>query len=345
MTKQMITKVVLLLIQLLSGVLILGLALWWLQPRMLFFPFESLSATPVDWGLDYEDVRFFAEDGVELHGWLISAPTRRSTSPDTLLFFHGNAGNISHRRESIAIFTALGLDVLIIDYRGYGRSDGSPSEQGLYADAAAAWTWLTRTRAIPAEKIVIFGRSLGGALATQLAARTQPAALIVESSFDRLQSLAETHYPLLSHLIPLRYRFASVEHMAAVRCPVLVLHSPDDQVVPYRLGQRLYEAASEPKVFVELHGDHNQGFLRSQPQYQEALASFLKGLPGAETLGDIGGNGGGDHEGVRSLACARCMFQGLDCGTQALRFQSPAEYDKQAVCVPTPPLRPLEPTL
>lgn len=280
LTERMITKIVFLLIQLLSGVLLLALVLWWLQPRMLFFPFGSLSATPVDWGLDYEDVRLVTDDGVELHGWLISAPIRRSTPPDTLLFFHGNAGNVSHRGESIAIFTALGLDVLIIDYRGYGRSDGSHSEQGFYADAAAAWNWLTETRAIPPEKIVIFGRSLGGAVATQLAARTQPAALIVESSFDRLQGLAETHYPLLSRLIPLRYRFASVEHMAAVRCPVLVLHSPDDRIVPYRLGQRLYEAASEPKVFVELHGDHNEGFLRSQPQYQEALASFLEGLAG-----------------------------------------------------------------
>ncbi|MEA1053263.1 alpha/beta hydrolase [Lamprobacter modestohalophilus] len=135
---------------------------------------------------------------------------------------------------------------------------------------------------MPPEDIVIFGRSLGGAVATQLAARTQPAALIVESSFDQIQSLAETHYPLLSRLIPLRYRFASVEHMVAVRCPVLVLHSPDDGIVPARLGQRLYEVAAEPKVFVELRGGHNDGFLRSQPQYQDALGSFLESLPSLE---------------------------------------------------------------
>jgi fermentation-respiration switch protein FrsA (DUF1100 family) len=224
-------------------------------------------------------VRLVTDDGVGLHGWLITAPKKRSTPPSTLLFFHGNAGNLSHRGDSIAIFTDLGLDVLIIDYRGFGRSEGSPTEQGLYADAAAAWRWLTQTRAVPPENIVLFGRSLGGAIATQLAARTLPAGLIVESSFDRLRSLADAHYPLLSRLTPLRYRFPAADEIAAIRCPVLVLHSSDDRIVPARLGRRLYAAASAPKTFVELRGGHNDGFLRSQPQYQEALDAFLTSLP------------------------------------------------------------------
>ncbi|MBK1704975.1 hypothetical protein CKO40_10595 [Halochromatium glycolicum] len=267
---------------------------------MIFFPLAPLHATPADWGLDYEDVRFVTEEGVGLHGWLIRAPTRapakRSSRPNTVqpntvqpstvrpstvLLLHGNAGNISHRRDSVTILTDLGLDVFIIDYRGYGQSEGSPSEQGLYADAAAAWRWLTETRNIEPQQIVVFGRSLGGAVAVQLAAQTGPAALIVESSFDRLQSLADVHYPLLARVIPLRYRFPAVEQIAAVRCPVLVLHSPDDRIVPYALGQRLYEAAPEPKLFVELRGGHNEGFLQSQPAYQQSLDAFLDGLPAA----------------------------------------------------------------
>jgi hypothetical protein len=271
----MLIKAVSILTQVLLGLLLLGLLIWWLQPRMLFYPLRALHATPADWGLAYDDVRITTDDGVALHGWLIPAPEARAAPPRTLLFFHGNAGNIAHRRESIAIFVELGLDVLIIDYRGFGRSQGSPSEHGLYRDAAAAWHWLTDERGVGADEIVLFGRSLGGAVAIELAARTEPAALIVESSFDRLRHLADAHYPLLSRLIPLRYRFPSVERIAAAGCPVLVLHSPHDEIVPYRLGRRLYDAATPPKRFVELDGGHNDGFLRTQPAYQAALATFL----------------------------------------------------------------------
>jgi fermentation-respiration switch protein FrsA (DUF1100 family) len=285
-TPDMLIKLAAILTYLLLALLLAGASIWWMQPRMLVYPIKPLQATPADWGMDYDDVQLTAEDGTALHGWLIRAAQGRKQRPSTLLFLHGNAGNISHRRDSIAIFTDLGLDVLIIDYRGFGRSEGSVSESGLYQDAAAAWRWLTQTGGIPADDIVIFGRSLGGAVAAQLAAQlatqtasaTQPAALIVESSFDHLQSLAEEHYPLLSHLIPLRYRFAAAEHIAAVRSPVLVLHSPDDRIVPYRLGQRLFAAATAPKAFVDLRGGHNDGFLHSQPQYQEALANLLNSL-------------------------------------------------------------------
>jgi len=262
----------------LLGLLLAGVLIWWLQPRMVFYPIKTLSATPTDWGMDYEDVQLLTEDEIALHGWMIPAARRRSEAPHTLLFFHGNAGNSSHRRDSIAIFNALGLDVLIIDYRGFGRSEGSPSEPGLYQDAAAAWRWLTQSRGVAAGNIVLFGRSLGGAVAVQLAAQTEPAALIVESSFDELGSVAKVHYPLLSRLIPLRYRFSAVEQIASVRCPLLVLHSPDDEIVPYRFGQRLFAAASVPKTFVDLRGGHNDGFLISQPRYQESLAVFLDSL-------------------------------------------------------------------
>jgi fermentation-respiration switch protein FrsA (DUF1100 family) len=260
------------------GLVVFGTLIWWLQPQLIFYPSRALASTPDDWGINYQDVQIGTDDGLALHGWWIPAARPRSDPPQVLLFFHGNAGNISHRGDSIAIFSELGLDVLIIDYRGYGHSDGSPSELGLYRDADAAWRWLTQERGVPPNQIVLFGRSLGGAVATRLAAGTQPAGLIVESSFDHLASLARTHYPLLSRLVPLRYEFPVAEKLASVRCPVLVLHSPEDRIVPYQLGQRLFAAASAPKRFVRLSGGHNDGFLRSQPQYQEALAAFLDSL-------------------------------------------------------------------
>ncbi|MEA1051224.1 alpha/beta hydrolase [Lamprobacter modestohalophilus] len=134
---------------------------------------------------------------------------------------------------------------------------------------------MTQVRGTPPEEIVLFGHSLGGAVTAWLAALTSPAGVIIESSFDRMQSLAEVHYPLLSRLIPLRVAFPAVDEIATVQSPLLALHSPDDEIVPMSLGRRLYEAAPGPKRFVQLQGGHNDGFLRSQPQYQDAIAAFL----------------------------------------------------------------------
>ncbi len=261
-----------------AGLLLIGSLTWWLQPKLLFRPFPEMIATPADWGMEFEEVWLVAADGVRLHAWFIPAAEPRETGPGTLLYLHGNAGNISHRATSLAIFRDLGLDVLIPDYRGYGRSDGRPDEQGLYRDASAAWTWLTAERGLRPQDIVVFGRSLGGAVATELSARVRPAGLIVESSFTDLDAMARLHYPLLAAFVPLRYRFPSIGHIARADCPVLVLHSPDDGIVPFEHGRALFAAAPEPKDFVELRGGHNEGFLDSQPGYQRALDDFLAGL-------------------------------------------------------------------
>ncbi len=267
---------------LLTGAAVLMLAgagAWLLQPKLLFQPYAELVGVPSAWGLAYEDIRLTTSDGVRLHAWFLPAERRRS-APHTLLFLHGNAGNISHRSASLTIFADLGLDQLIIDYRGYGQSDGKPTEAGLYLDADAAWRWLTKVRGVQPRDIVVFGRSLGGAVATQLAARAQPGALIIESSFTDLASMARRHHPLMARLVPLRYRLPSAEHLAGVRSPVLVLHSRDDGIVPFAHGQALYAAAPGPKRFVELVGGHNDGFLDSQPHYQHSLADFLDRPPG-----------------------------------------------------------------
>lgn len=252
--------------------------LYLMQPRMVFIPYSEVSENPADWGLAYEDVWLRTGDGLRLHAWYLPRPGARRV----LLFLHGNAGNISHRRASLEIFHRLGLAVLILDYRGYGLSEGRPSEAGLYLDAAAAWDYLIGNRGFAPGDVVIFGRSLGGAVAARLAAgwsdRVRPGGLILESTFSSARDMARTLYPVLSHLVPLRFDFDTVQALAAVRCPVMVLHSREDEIIPYTLGLKVYASAHPPKVFQELQGDHNQGFLISQPGYEQGLARFLAHL-------------------------------------------------------------------
>lgn len=264
------------LVPVLVGLALLNGFMYLAQPGMIFYPYDLLEATPKDWGLDYEDVRIPTEDGLELHGWFIPhAGSRR-----VLLFFHGNAGNISHRRDSIAIFHRLGLNVLIVDYRGYGQSEGKPSELGMYRDASAAWRHLTEDRGYAPSDIVLFGRSLGGVVAAKLASRERPGALILESSFSSAKDAARKIFPLLSWIVFLRFELDAAEYVRRARTPVMVLHSPEDDVIPYDLGRKLFDAAPEPKHFVELRGGHNEGFLISQPDYERALGAFLNAYPG-----------------------------------------------------------------
>ena len=241
------------------------------QPSMIFYPVRNLSATPTDWGFDYDDVTLKTTDGTKLHGWYIPY----AGADRVLLFFHGNAGNMSHRGESVDIFHRLGLNIFIFDYRGYGKSEGRPSEAGLYSDARAAWQYLTDTKGIKRENIIIFGRSLGGAVAAQLAAEVQPGFLILESTFSSAKEMANDVFPVISRIVPLRFEFKTVEYIKQIDSPVLVVHSPDDEIIPYQLGKKVFQAAKNPKSFLELHGDHNGGFLMSQPGYKNALGKFL----------------------------------------------------------------------
>jgi hypothetical protein len=192
-----------------------------------------------------------------------------------VLFFHGNAGNISHRLDSLSVFHRLGFNTLIFDYRGYGQSEGSPSEDGIYRDAEAALTYLREDRGIPLKTIVYFGRSLGGSVAAWLAARTSPGALIVESSFTSAPDMAAQLYPLLPARMLTRLRYNTLEYLTRVTCPVLIIHSAEDEIIPFQHGQRLFAAAPEPKRFLEIHGDHNMGFLNSGPRYEQGLQEFL----------------------------------------------------------------------
>jgi len=251
--------------------------LWLRQESMLFLPgipSRAVLATPADIGLDYEALRLPTADGEELDAWFIPARRERAV----LLFFHGNAGNISHRLDSLRIFHGLGLSVLIIDYRGYGQSTGRPTEQGTYEDARAAWRHLVEERNVPADRIIFFGRSLGGAVAAWLAAEHPPRGLIVESTFRSVPDMAAELYWFL----PVR-RLARIEYPAetllrSVQAPVLVVHSREDEIIPFRHGEALFAAAREPRQLLELRGGHNTGFLRSEREYVAGLEAFLDSL-------------------------------------------------------------------
>ena len=247
-----------------------------MQGRMLYLPGvpgRTLTMTPIDVGMDYQDVSIETADGVTLHGWFIVG-----RSSQVLLFFHGNAGNISHRLDSIRQFQKLGLSVLIIDYRGYGQSGGRTTERGIYCDAEAAWRYLTESRGISTSDIVIFGRSLGASAASWLAAQHQPLALIVESSFTSVPDIAQELYPWLPARWLSRFSHATRDYVRDVRCPVLVTHSRDDEIIPFNHGEAIFASANEPRTLLVLRGAHNDAFLQDEPAYIEGVRTFLTGL-------------------------------------------------------------------
>ena len=241
-----------------------------------------------------EDCNFETSDGVKLHGWYCT-PHRKSngalvpvSAEMTLLWFHGNAGNISYRYEMIRALMRLPVRVFIIDYRGYGKSDGKPTEQGLYLDARAAWDYLVDERREAPERIIIFGKSLGGAPAVDLATQVEPAGLIVQSGFTSAGDMAAAVLPFLPRML-LRTKLDSLSKIAQVPCPKLFIHSQADEVVPYELGRRLYEAAPEPKQFYEVKGSpHNSTYQVGGAPYFDALRNFIESCTRSSSPESVG---------------------------------------------------------
>ncbi len=244
---------------------------WLFQGRIIYQPRERLVMTPADVGIPYEDLMLATDDGVVVNAWFSPLPQ----SEKALLFCHGNAGNMSHRMESLAVFRRLGFNVLLFDYRGYGKSGGSPSEGGLYEDARAALAELRR-RGFEPVKTVFFGRSLGGAVAARMALEETPAALVLESTFTSLPAMGARYFPFLPARLILKDRFDTLSVIGRIRCPVLVVHSPEDEIAPFDHGKRLFEAVSGAKQFLEIHGDHNGGFILSGNAYVDGLRLFLE---------------------------------------------------------------------
>lgn len=251
----------------------LALLLFLFQSRLVFYPQmdRALSATPAQIGLPFETVQLQAADGVELHGWYVPVEKPRGT----VLFTHGNAGNISHRLDYVAMFHRLGYNLLIFDYRGYGNSSGTPSEPGTYLDAESAWSYLTQVKHEQPCRIAVFGESLGGAVAAQLATQHPPAALVLASSFTSVPDLGQQLYPWLPVRWLARIRYDTRASLQQAHVPLLVAHSPQDEIIPYTHGQALFAAARDPKTFLELAGGHNDGFIFMREDWVGALRDFL----------------------------------------------------------------------
>jgi len=252
--------------------LALATVLYFMQPRFLYSPMREVFSTPAELKLDFEDVVFKTTDGFKLSGWYIPA----NNSKLTLLFCHGNGGNIAHRLDSINIFHNLGLNCFIFDYRGYGDSQGKPGEEGTYKDAMAAYNWLIEDKKTPAENIIIFGRSLGGSVAAQLAGKVEARSLVVESAFTSYIDIAKEYYPYMPVRWFARFGYRTIDYINNVHCPVMLIYSRNDEIVPYKFGLEIYEAANEPKEFIEIFGGHNDCFLASGEIYIEVWEKWLK---------------------------------------------------------------------
>lgn len=247
------------------------------QSRLVYFPHvgRDVAVTPLAYSLEFEAHEIATEDGERLHAWWVPARNPRGT----VLVLHGNAGNISHRIDYSRMFHRLGYASLIVDYRGYGQSSGSPSEEGTYRDAESAWRWLI-SRGVSPKDIVILGESLGGAVAAWLAARVTPRALVLASSFTSVPDLGAQVYPFLPVRLLSRFSYDTRGALRRVTAPVLVAHSRDDDIVPYSHGLALFAAANEPKRFLEMRGGHNEGFLFSREEWVGDVREFLEHAAG-----------------------------------------------------------------
>jgi fermentation-respiration switch protein FrsA (DUF1100 family) len=240
-----------------------------LEWRTIFYPMRQIETTPKAIGLDYEDLYFRTEDGKLLNGWLIKNPAATST----VILFHGNAGNISHRLDKIAFFHKLGLNVFIIDYRGYGKSQGRPGEKGLYLDARAAYDYLSTRKDLGKKKIAC-GESLGCAAAIDLCLNRKLDGLILDSAFASARDMSRVVFPFLPTFL-IMSKFDSIEKIKSIKIPKLFIHSINDEIVPFSQGAKLFQAAPEPKEFLKIMGGHNSGFFETEDLIREKTKSFL----------------------------------------------------------------------
>ncbi len=262
-----------------AGLLAIGLTLrqtMVVDRYFVFFPERGLKATPEDIGLEFEEVFFTAADGVKLHGWYVPAD-----SDVTLLWFHGNAGNIANRLEHLFLsHVVLGVNIFIFDYRGYGLSEGAASESGTYLDGEAAVAYLRDRRGVDTEEqLVLYGHSLGGAVAVEVSRRNPSRALILESTFTSVKDMAKSLYPYLPSGVVtslMQSEYDSLSKVAGVRAPVMVIHGEEDTTVPLAEGRSLYDAARQPKRFHTVEGAaHNDVYAVGGDRYFEAIRRFI----------------------------------------------------------------------
>ena len=260
-------------VAILAGVFLAGDSVRdWLIEKVLYHPTPGVDITPAELGLEAEEVFLEAEDGVRIHAFFLPS----DFSSNGLLFLHGNAGNASHRLPNAMLLQQLGLNVLLLDYRGYGRSEGAPAEAGLYADARAGLAHLVEARGIPEERVIVFGRSLGGAVAVDLSQKRRLAGVILESTFSSLADAGSRAMGPVAGWVG-RGRFDSLAKIAEQRSPLLFFHGDRDEIVAYESGRRLFEAAPEPKSFETLRGaQHNDTVQIGGRAYFERIRRFVE---------------------------------------------------------------------
>ena len=243
------------------------------EERLIFHPSDRIDRTPRDLGLPFDDIYFVTVDGVRLNGWFVPYPGTKTT----LLWFHGNAGNISHRLENLRLLhDKVNINVLIFDYRGYGRSEGKVSEEGTYRDGEAALRYLRTRENVDPKRIVFFGRSLGAAVAAELATREECLVLILETPFVSIREMARAALPFIPIGSLLRTRYDVAEKIKKVKAPILVLHGDKDEVVPFEQGKRVFETAPQPKEFYAIRGaHHNDTYIVGGDAYFAALKDFI----------------------------------------------------------------------
>ncbi|HET6370512.1 MAG TPA: alpha/beta hydrolase [Nitrospiria bacterium] len=247
-----------------------------MEKSFIFFPEKEIVETPADAGLAFDDVYLKTSDGVKINGWFVPSAGSRTT----LLWFHGNAGNIGHRVDPIRrLHDALNVNILMIDYREYGKSNGEVSEEGTYRDAIAAYDYLLTRSDVDPKRIVLFGQSLGAGVAVELALKRKAAGLILEAPFTSIAAMAKAAFPWLPIGGLLSTRYDNLSKIARVNVPLLILQGDRDEVVPYAQGRQLFEAAKEPKTFYTIQGaGHNDTYLIGGEPYHRALFRFIERL-------------------------------------------------------------------
>ncbi|MBM3243436.1 MAG: alpha/beta hydrolase [Candidatus Omnitrophica bacterium] len=243
-----------------------------LERKALYYPSKEINFFPSDIGLQYEDIFLNTFDGVKIHGWLIPAENAYAT----VLYFHGNAGNVSHRVEIARMFYDKGINFFIIDYRGFGKSAGTPAEKGTYLDGISAYNHLIEERKIPPEQIVIYGKSLGAAIAVDTAIKAKAGLLICESGFTSTKDMAKDIFKFIPLWLFTGQKYDTISKIDKVRIPKLIIHSQNDEIVPFNHGKRLFEKANEPKEFYVMRGGHNDAFYIYNKEAMEKIVNFLK---------------------------------------------------------------------
>ena len=259
-----------------------GTVLYFMQSKFLYKPVKGVVYTPEELGIEFENVNLTADDGIEIRGWYIPP----QSNGYTILFCHGNGGNIMHRLDTINLLSEMGLGVFIFDYRGYGDSEGKTTEAGTYLDACAAYKWLNKERQIPEHRIIVFGRSLGASIAAYLAGKVNCSGVVLENAFTSYIAMGQRIYPYMPVKWFAKFKYDTKEYLESVSCPILFFHSKDDEIVPYEFGTELFESVECDKRFVDLFGKHNNGFLMSLDIYKKGWVDFLGYLHGLHSKED-----------------------------------------------------------